>query len=305
MVGDGLGINTGLPMSRNATLQSQGHLPISARAETALGRATYSVQRPAQLFRISEHLYLQRMKGYFELTRSLTYSLLFALPLLLLYELGTLAMARTDPNALRNGADVLLRSLLAAGGLQGTAAFTGLMVAIALILVAVERRRKRVPLRARPFAGMAVESLLYALLFGVVVGTMTSWLLGGLAPRLAAGEGPLSSLSLPQGIVLSLGAGVYEEIVFRVLLVGGLWALFRSSGLSGRRAGVFSAALAALIFSAFHYIGPYGDQWALPSFLFRFIAGLAFSVLFLVRGFGITAWTHALYDVLVFTVRGI
>jgi hypothetical protein len=244
------------------------------------------------------------MKGYLELTRSLTYSLLFTLPLLLLYELGTLLMSRAHPNALRTGADVLLRSLLSAGGLSGTAAFTGLLVAIAVVLILLEQRRKRVPLRVAPFAGMAAESIVYAVLFGAVVGTMTSWVLGGMGTRLAAGEGPLDSLGVPQGIVLSLGAGVYEELVFRVLLVGGLWALFRSSGLTRGKAGLFSALLAALIFSGFHYIGPYGDQWAMASFVFRFLAGLAFSVLFLVRGFGITAWTHALYDVLIFAFRG-
>lgn len=257
-----------------------------------------------QLCPPSESLYLERMKRYFELTRTLTYSLLFAAPLLLLYELGALLLARMDPAALRNGADVLLRSLLAAGGIQGTAAFTGLLFAIAVILVIMERRRKQVPLRAQLFLGMAAESVFYALLFGAVIGTMTSWLLGGSA-RLAMGEGPLSTLSVPEGIVLSLGAGVYEELVFRVLLVGGLWALFRGSGLTRQRAGVFAALLAALVFSGFHYIGPYGDQWALASFTFRFLAGLAFSVLFLLRGFGIAAWTHALYDVLIFTVRGL
>ncbi|HEU4453094.1 MAG TPA: CPBP family glutamic-type intramembrane protease [Longimicrobiaceae bacterium] len=245
------------------------------------------------------------MKSYFELTRTLTYSLLFAAPLLLLYELGTLVLARMDPAALRNGADVLLRSLLAAGGIQGTAAFTGLLLAIAVILIVIERRRRRVPLRLAPFAGMAAESVLYALLFGSIVGTMTSWLLGGGGTRLAASEGPLSNLSVPEGVVLSLGAGVYEEIVFRVLLVGGLFALFRSSGISRRTAAMFAALLAALVFSGFHYIGPYGDQWAAGSFVFRFLAGLAFSVLFLVRGFGITAWTHALYDVFIFAARGI
>ena len=55
--------------------------------------------------------------------------------------------------------------------------------------------------------------------------------------------------------------------------------------------------LGALIFSAFHYIGPYGDRLELGSFTFRTIAGVLFSGLYLLRGFGITAWTHALYDV--------
>ena len=53
----------------------------------------------------------------------------------------------------------------------------------------------------------------------------------------------------------------------------------------------------ALIFSAFHYVGPYGDPLTLPSFTFRTVAGVLFSGLFVTRGFGITAWTHALYDV--------
>ena len=59
--------------------------------------------------------------------------------------------------------------------------------------------------------------------------------------------------------------------------------------------------ISATIFSAFHYIGPYGDPLRLDSFLFRALGGVAFSVVYLLRGFGITAWTHALYDVLVLT----
>ena len=55
--------------------------------------------------------------------------------------------------------------------------------------------------------------------------------------------------------------------------------------------------LSALIFSAFHYIGPLGDAFTLPSFTFRAIAGLLLSGLYAGRGFGIAAWTHALYDV--------
>jgi hypothetical protein len=52
----------------------------------------------------------------------------------------------------------------------------------------------------------------------------------------------------------------------------------------------------AFVFSAFHYIPPYGDPLEIASFTFRFFSGLAFSALYVIRGFGITAWTHALYD---------
>ena len=78
--------------------------------------------------------------------------------------------------------------------------------------------------------------------------------------------------------------------VFAVLArVGFGWAPWAS--------GVFAVMVGAVVFSAFHYIGPYGDVLELGSFTFRAVAGVLFSALYLLRGFGITAWTHALYDV--------
>jgi hypothetical protein len=98
-------------------------------------------------------------------------------------------------------------------------------------------------------------------------------------------------------LMLSLGAGLYEELLFRVLLVSALAALGRVVfGFGVKGAGVFATIVGALIFSAFHYIGPFGDPFRLTSFTFRAISGVAFSALYLLRGFGITAWTHALYD---------
>ncbi|MDQ3557164.1 MAG: CPBP family glutamic-type intramembrane protease [Gemmatimonadota bacterium] len=245
------------------------------------------------------------MRRYLALSRSLIYSALFAVPLLLLYEAGALWLARSGSSGLRNGADVLLRTLLAAGGLGGTTALTLLLLGGAALLVVVDRRRHRVRLEGRVFLGMLAESTLLALVFGVVVGTATRLVLDAVLPRLAADNGILGILPLHEGIVLSLGAGVYEELVFRVLLVGGLLAALRGGGIHRSTARPVAAIAAALAFSAFHYVGPYADPWALGSFTFRFIAGLAFSALFLARGFGITAWTHALYDVFLLLGRGI
>ena len=101
-------------------------------------------------------------------------------------------------------------------------------------------------------------------------------------------------------LMLSLGAGLYEELLFRVLLVSGLLLLARRVlGWGPTLANTFAVCVGALIFSTFHYIGPFGDPFRLDSFVFRAIAGVAFSALYVFRGFGITAWTHALYDVLV------
>ena len=237
------------------------------------------------------------MPRYYELTRKHSYSLLFALPVLLAYEAGAW-LINGSTQGLRNGADVLLRTVLAAGGIHSTVAFTAILALGAAVLVARERRKEAVPLRGAVFGGMMMESVMYALVFGTIVGTLTTWVLGGW--RLAADQGgALDRVSFGDGVVLSLGAGFYEELLFRVILVGGLLAVFNQSKV-GRTAGrVYAAVLAALLFSAFHYIGPYAYPLELGSFMFRFISGLALNALFITRGFGIAVWTHALYDIYV------
>ena len=98
-------------------------------------------------------------------------------------------------------------------------------------------------------------------------------------------------------LTLSLGAGLYEELLFRVVIVALLANGFRLLfGVSRVWSGVWATAIGAILFSAFHYVGPLGEPMRLESFVFRALAGLAFSGLYLTRGFGITAWTHALYD---------
>jgi hypothetical protein len=57
-----------------------------------------------------------------------------------------------------------------------------------------------------------------------------------------------------------------------------------------------AVVLAAAAFSAYHYLG--AERFALGTFVFRLIAGLALSALLVLRGFGITVMTHAFYDVL-------
>jgi hypothetical protein len=235
------------------------------------------------------------MRRYFENTRTHTYSLLFALPLLVLYEIGAMMIAGRD-GGMRNGADVLLRTLLAAGGLNGTLAFTAVLAVGAAVIVGLEQKRKRVPIRTGYFGLMLVESAAYALLFGGLIAAATQVVLGG-AVRMAADQGSITKLPMLDGVVLSLGAGIYEELLFRVLLTGGLFALLLAAGVRRTTSGVIAVIVSAFIFSAFHYIGPYAYPLELNSFTFRFLAGLAFSALYMIRGFGVAAWTHALYDV--------
>ena len=233
---------------------------------------------------------------YWRQSRAHRYSLLFALPLLVAYEVLAAILGHGEAQAIRNGADVLLKSaFMALLGEHGPLIFGVVLIGVALWLVIRDMRRHGATLAPRMFAGMAAESIVLALAFGIVVSTITTRVL---APFAALVQTPMQELDVMTQLMVSLGAGLYEELLFRVLLVGAIATLgVRVLGWRPRTAGVVAVGVGAIVFSAFHYIGPFGDRLEAGSFTFRLVAGIFFSALFVTRGFGITAWTHALYDV--------
>ena len=238
---------------------------------------------------------------YWQATRAPRYSLLFALPLLITYQvLAALAPAGPGGVQIRNGADAALeRVFVWLAGAWGPRLLLLCLIVVGAWLIAKDVRRNHASIRPVLLAGMLFEAFCLALAFGIVVGGLTTALLGGPPPGMAIGPGfTLQHISRATLLMISLGAGIYEELLFRVLLVGLVaWAANKVLGWRPLIAGIAATVLGALIFSAFHYIGPFGDRWDVYSFVFRTIAGLFFSGLYLLRGFGITAWTHALYDV--------
>lgn len=240
---------------------------------------------------------------YWDASRSHRYSLLFALPLLLLYEGLASLLPREAMGGIRNGADVLLtRLFIAVAGGYGPLLFMFVLGGVATWLILRDLRAHAGELRGAVFAGMLLESAVLAVAFGFVVGLVTAQLLGVL-PVLALAQ--TNQLSWLQQLTVSLGAGLYEELLFRVLLVSALAGVAKVVfGWHPKAAGIFATLIGALIFSAFHYIGAYGDTLGVQSFVFRAVGGVFFSALFLMRGFGIVAWTHALYDVFLLLMLG-
>jgi len=234
-------------------------------------------------------------QDYWESSRAPRYSLIFVLPLVIAYEVLATMLSR-GAGGLRNGADVILRSLFQnVLGERGPLILGTLLVAVCVFLFQRDLRAKGGDLRGRILLLMAAEAAVVAALFGIVVGVVTSRVLNPLAPLALA---PQHALSLSEGLMVSLGAGVYEELLFRAILVSALAFFFgRVLGWSKTHASIVSVIAAATVFSLFHYVGPMGDQFRMQSFVFRMIAGVFFSALYVLRGFGITAWTHALYDV--------
>lgn len=234
------------------------------------------------------------VRSYFRDSRSLLYSYLISLPLLLLYEV-LIYISQPDPEqAVRISVDVWIKTLFS---LAGTNVISVTLVFAALLGMVILYREREKLRRLRPgyFAGMLLEATLYALL---LAGALSA-LVGALGMVQAEGGGGLTTV---QQLALSLGAGLYEELFFRVLLVGGLYFILRR--LLERKWLAFSLAVlaAAVLFSGAHFIGEMGDSFTLGSFLFRFLFGLALNAVYLWRGFGMAAWTHAIYDLMVLMI---
>ena len=96
-----------------------------------------------------------------------------------------------------------------------------------------------------------------------------------------------------------MGAGIYEELLFRLMLLPAVAWLLRWLGCQPNWALATAALLTSFSFAAAHHLGTLGEPFQWYAFIFRAIAGMFFAMLFLYRGFGIAAGTHAAYDMLV------
>jgi hypothetical protein len=211
--------------------------------------------------------------------------LALTLPVFVGYHLGVVFLP------VRNAADVVTRelTLLAENSLPEYVGLTlALGAAFAGVLLMLGRGHT---LRASRFVFVGTEGILYAI-----------------AMRLT-GQYVVSSLALARGIadgkfsalVLSLGAGFYEELAFRVGLFGlGLRLLLGLIGSLPRvQRALISVAWAlgtSLVFSGWHYLGDLGEPFELRSFVFRSVCGLAFTLIYGFRGFAPAVWTHTIYD---------
>ncbi len=250
--------------------------------------------------------------SYWTATRHPWSCVLFVVPILAIYEIGLHFLGPTPVEALRNGADAWLRSGLAAAGIAPCTAPAVLLV-ILLTWVALYRE----PLPADPvsvWSGMLLESVVFAgLLYGLSQGLwpFIRSLCGvlevrgagrpllSLVPLLSTGTGTNAPDPAFISLVRFLGAGIYEETLFRLLLFSGLLTALTLADFPGHWSIGLAALASALMFAGAHNLGPQGEAFQGSLFLFRTVAGVYFAWLYCVRGFGIAVGAHAGYDVLV------
>lgn len=227
-------------------------------------------------------------------------SAILVFPLFLVYQLGVLALPQTY-----NGADLITTHLLRLlHGSLGTYVLVNVALGLVFIVIMLVMRRRN-EFHPRLFVPVVLESALYAVTMGafiVLVMTRILHIDPGLrvAPAAAAGVGDPGLLGR---VILSFGAGVHEELVFRLFMIPAFIALF--AGALGLRRGMAIAlafvVTAALFSAAHHVVG--GEKFFVGVFVYRFLCGIVFALLFHVRGFAVAVYTHALYDIFVLTLN--
>ncbi len=237
--------------------------------------------------------------AYADASRQPLSILVFLLPLVVAYEIGLSLLLRSSEGVLTNKAhETLLRffeefGIAASGGLYlGGAAI--------VVVLLIWHLLTRDPWRIDPATPglMAVESLLLSLpliVLGVVVAGRLDGAVatGGVGAAAPAGS-DLASLGILSGLAISIGAGLYEELLFRMLLIAVLHTLLVDVGKTGSALGAgIAVVVSAAAFTWYHPVA------GLAGGLLYFLAGLYFGGVYVVRGFGIVVGAHACYDILI------
>lgn len=279
----------------------------------------------SQLFNFSQNSYLER-------TSRPIYAIWFLVPFIIFYEIGTLWINTNvlNQSQVRVVAFVWLRELLESIGFGDKLAWVAPpLVVIAILLGLQVASRKRWNFVGNDVFPMGAECIVLAVPL-VVLGLFLnspSQPHGVAAPVAVASVqmqteaasdaacavpllamrsvGPTKRRMLMPDIVTGIGAGIYEELVFRLILICLFMMLFQDAmRLSHTNSIILSVLISAALFSAHHHIvfldGQFGRiaDFSWTKFSFRTIAGVYFSILFAIRGFGITAGTHAFYNII-------
>jgi hypothetical protein len=221
--------------------------------------------------------------AYLKTSKTASFGLLAILPLLVCYEYLAYIINKGFKYQIRNHADIYIKQLFEKIGINGSLVIPGILAALAIALFL---RQDDVKIKLRYFLYIILESACYAGLIGLIVGKLTDYIL-------------LTTVD-PAGarvqIMLGLGAGVYEELVFRAIIYYyTAFTLIRLIDLDVWLGFFIAMCLSSVAFSWFHYISGAPFNWY--SAVFRFFAGTLFCIMYQVRGLGVTAWTHSLYDV--------
>ncbi len=270
--------------------------PKTSARPSRLRRREASTPAPAP----EEWLQEQRPSSYWVTTRRPFPSLLFVAPLAIAYE--TAVFWRSGQGAIggtRAGADAWMCQVLTSIGLSHPW-FLPLLLAVILLGWQVTSSHRW---RFSPsiLGGMIVESMTWAIALlgmGRLIDLGFSYMEQGHLPLLAADPSAPRHLDLT-AVIGYIGAGVYEETLFRLMLIPAFFGTLRLLQMPQVLSSSWAVTASALLFALAHHAGSPGEVFTWYAFIFRWMAGVFFAWVFVLRGFGIAVGTHTAYDILV------
>lgn len=250
---------------------------------------------------------------YWTLSTRPLHVLVFLAPLLVAFEVGSILYLTSPDQSVAKTiqAKKLFNDFFELFGAAGL--FIPAITLVTVLMVWHLMRRDRWTVNAGVIGGMALESVLWTLPLLVMAGLHTR----GLAAQVAAepigmGEAGrawlasvtnLTAMPWQARVTISIGAGLYEEMLFRFVAIALFHMLMADLlRLNKLHSAIGAVALSALMFALYHdaALASGGTDWARLVFLFT--AGVYLGVLYASRGLGIVVATHALYDVLVLVI---
>jgi len=224
--------------------------------------------------------------SYFKYSKNHITSFIFIFPLLFLYELISFFIFKNETFVIRNSADSLLRDFFAFFYITNSIYYYSILFFI-FILYAMKIIKD-------DFSSYIINvKYLFIMYFeGIILGLMLLFFLNN--NILAYSINYYDNIFLT--FYLCLGAGIWEEILFRFILINFLFFIFNKFVSYENIVYIISITLSGLIFSAFHYIGSGADFYTHHTFIVRFIGGVLLSLIYLYRGLGISCMTHFCYD---------
>jgi hypothetical protein len=236
--------------------------------------------------------------GYWAAARQPLQILAFLLPLIVVYELClALLMSRGMPTIVAH--EQLLRVFAGLGVGETGGLFMGGIVIIVVLLVWHVLARLPWHVSLPYVGGMALESTLLAMP-AIVLGSLIT----GHVAAAGADVASIHDLDLLSKLAVSIGAGLYEELVFRMILIAALHTLLVDVAKMPNGAGTAVAvAISAAAFTLYHPLEAAGGGVSMRRVVTYAVLGVYFGVVYLARGFGIVVGVHATYDVIVFALN--
>jgi hypothetical protein len=241
------------------------------------------------------------LSSYRDVARTFTYGIYATLPLFIVYQVVTYFIGVTvtkdgQTHPIMNGADYFLGQISMWLGIPEKGMPLLLIAAMIAMFYHERKHFGFIQSRLSFFFRTLSESVYFGLILGYTAALLTATVIffySGTFPPIIPESTPVPFINALQ----KTGSGFYEEILYRVIFLGGLLAILKTLRVPGMPARIVAVTVTTTFFASRHFMGPFAYPYDMESFLYLSYLGVFFSAIYLWRGFATAAWSHALFDI--------